>query len=185
MPKKPSIIRESQDLFFVIKTKTGDAEAYGKIYDRYFNDIYTYIYFKVSHQETAEDLAAEAFFKVWEYIKNGKVVKNTRAFLYETARNLTADYHRKKKPVSLEQEISEAIPESKESPYETAAALEDRTRLREALSKVKEEYKEAVTLRYIHGLSYKEIAVVLGKRAGAVRILVFRGLRELKKILAV
>ncbi|MBI4359615.1 MAG: RNA polymerase sigma factor [Candidatus Jacksonbacteria bacterium] len=167
----------------VLKTKTGDAESYGKIYDRYFEDIYTYVYFRTSHQETAEDIAAEAFFRVWEYIKGGKRVKNARAFLYETARNLTADYHRKKKPVSLEQEMKETIPSSEENPYEITASRDERRLLYNALSKMREEYKEAVTLRYIHGLSYKEMADVLGKHRGAVRILVFRGLKELKKIL--
>lgn len=183
MPKKPSIIRKSQDIFFVLKTKIGNSEAYGKIYDRYFKDIYTYIYFRTSHQETAEDLAAEAFFKVWEYIKAGKRVENVRAFLYETARNLTADYHRKRKAVSLELEAAEMLPSDLPSPHETTASRDERRRLYNALERVKEEYREAVMLRYIHGLSYKEIGAVLGKRSGTARILVFRGLRELKGIL--
>ncbi len=182
MPKKLSIIRETQDKFFVIKTKLGSAESYGKIYDRYFQDIYTYIYFKTSHQETAEDIAAETFFKVWEYIKRGKLVKNARAFLYETARNLTADHHRKRKMMSLD-EVGERLPSKAQSPYETTVKHDEQKRLYKALEQIKAEYQEPVILRYIHGLSYKEIGAVLGKNSGAVRILVFRGLRELKKIL--
>ena len=182
MSKKPSIIRKTQDTFFVIRTKIGSRESYGKIYDRYFQDIYAYIYFRTSHQETAEDIAAETFFKVWEYIKKGKLVKNVRAFLYETARNLTADHHRKRKVVSLN-EVSETFPSKAQSPYETTIERDRRERLYKALKEAKEEHQEAVTLRYIHELSYKEIGVVLGKRSGAVRILVFRGLKELKRIL--
>src|SRR3989338_3676203 len=160
MSKKPSIIRKTQDTFFVIRTKIGSRESYGKIYDRYFQDIYAYIYFKTSHQETAEDIAAEAFFKVCEYIKKGKLVKNVRAFLYETARNLTADYHRKRKVLSLD-EVGETLPSKAQSPYETTVKRDEQKRLYEALEQIKAEYQEAVILRYIHELSYKEIGVVL------------------------
>ena len=55
------------DKILVYKAKRGDKEAYGKLYLRYFDAIYRYIFFRVSqNHEEAEDITEIVFFKAWE-----------------------------------------------------------------------------------------------------------------------
>ena len=84
-----------KEKYLLFKAKSfNDAEAYGQIYDRYIERIYRFIFFKVSNQSDAEDIASETFLKVWQYIKEGQPVKNLNALLYSVARNLIIDYYR-------------------------------------------------------------------------------------------
>ena len=182
MPEKTTIIRALRDNFLVIKTKKGDEKAYAAIYDRYFDNIYQFIYFKVRGVETAEDIAADVFFKVWQYIAQGAKVKNLRALLYKTARNSVIDHYRKKKELALDEKVSETIVYKAPSIHDRLADQERSAQLMQALNTLKDEYKEAVQLRYMQELSYKEIASIIGKSSGAVRVLVHRGLQELKKL---
>lgn len=181
MAKKQAILRAVQDKILVIKTKSGDEKAYGELFSRYFKDIFAFLYLKVSSTEIAEDLASEAFLKVWQYIKIGKPVDNIRALLYRTARNLIIDHHRKKKNVSLSFADASLIPDARANIIERIERNEQGRALQDALGKLKEEYRDALILRYTQELSYKEIGKILGKRSGAARVIVYRAQKELKK----
>ena len=170
-----------QDTVLVIKTKSGDENSYGKLFSRYFKDIYAFLYLKVSSADIAEDLASEAFLKVWQYIKSGKRIDNLRALLYRTARNLAIDHHRKKKDASLESADAVNVPDVGANIIKQIEAREQGAELQKALLNIKEDYRDVLLLRYTQELSYKEIGQILGKRSGAARVLVHRAQKELKK----
>ena len=50
----------------VSQAKTGDSDAFGKLYDSYLERIYRFIYFRVEDQQTAEDITSQVFLKAWE-----------------------------------------------------------------------------------------------------------------------
>jgi RNA polymerase sigma-70 factor (ECF subfamily) len=179
MPKKSSIVRMAQDSFLVIRIAAGDEKAFKQLYDRYFKDIYRFIYFKVGAVESAEDTASDTFFKVWHYIKQGKRIRNVRALLYQTARNKIIDYYRKKQDEQLEEvERIPFIGVNLEEQTDRTVALE---KVYAQLRELKEEYREVVELRYVYELSHSEIGSIIGKKSGAVRVLLHRALSELKK----
>src|SRR6056297_3032720 len=83
--------------------KRGDEHAFGELYDKYKDDIYRFVYFKVSSEEKAHDLVNEAFLKIYDYLKKGKDIRNFRAFLYKIARNIVIDFYRtRKENISLD-----------------------------------------------------------------------------------
>ena len=71
-------------------------KEFGKIYDKNINQIYRFVFLKVSSREKAEDLTSEVFTRGWNRFKDGKKIDNVRAFLYRVARNLIIDHYREK-----------------------------------------------------------------------------------------
>ena len=179
-------IRKIEDKFLILKTKAGDENAYGKIYDTYVKEIYRFIYLKVASREEAEDLTHEVFIKIWQYVKNNtQAIKNLRAFLYQTARHLTVDYYRKKKSIPLdESQLAQAADRQAvtviEQQFDKQQKFEN---LEQALLKIKDQYREVLILKFTQDLSLSEIAKILNKSKGATRVLIHRALKELRNVL--
>lgn len=182
MAKRFPIIRTLQDKILIIKTRAGDEHAFLEIYNLYFKDIYTFIYFKVPSKEVAEDLAAEVFFKAWEYIYAKKEVHDLRAFLFVVARNRIVDYYRERKDILTEDKIDDEI-EHQIHFKENIALSFDKEKLYGVLKSLTEEQQEIIILHYIQGFSYQEIGEVIGKKSGAVRVIAHRALEKLKELI--
>jgi RNA polymerase sigma-70 factor (ECF subfamily) len=103
-------------------------------------------------------------------------------WLYAVARNLTIDYLRKKKPVSLDglmEDEGHALLEpadTQPSAWEVVAQHEQVERMNAALVSIPAEYREVVVLRFQEGLALQEIATVTGAKLGTVKSRLYRGL---------
>jgi RNA polymerase sigma-70 factor (ECF subfamily) len=154
---------------------------FSKIYDKFVNSIFRFIFLKVSSKEVAQDLTSETFLKVWQKFQNSEI-ENLKAFLYKTARNLVIDFYREKgklNPTSLESLPN--LPDPRAN-LEEKIILDEKIQLvKKALSNLKEDYQEAIILRYVDGLSLKEISEILEKSPSATRVLIHRALLALKK----
>jgi RNA polymerase sigma-70 factor (ECF subfamily) len=171
----------SRDL--VKLAQSGDSEAFGMLYDGYMEKIYRYIFFRVTDEQTAEDLTSQVFCKAWENLNRYKPTGAPfGAWLYTIARNAVIDHYRtRKETVSLEEVTSLAS---------DGPAPEDQTELKfeleslnEALQLLTDEQQQVLLLKFIAGMSTDEIADQLGKRAGAIRALQMRGLQALSRVL--
>jgi len=164
-----------------------DPEAFAKIYDRYVTAIYRFVILKLPRKEDAQDITAETFTRFWQHIQSQKKVKNIRAFLYQISRNLIADFYREQKNSSNEEivtfdafDTSTHIQESNHG----RAFMEARTELAlilQQLDKLKDSYRDVLALRLIDGLSFADIASILGKSPGNVRVIYYRGMKALKE----
>lgn len=177
-------------LLFRIRTKR-DPEAFAKIYDRYVKALYRFTILKVPSQEEAQDITAETFTKTWNYLQQNQDVTHIRALLYRIARNLIADFYRNR-PESRGFEITSVTNEG-ESASEYLELDSDRGRERDViqaraelslilvqLEKLKEDYRDVVTLRLVDGLAFEDIADILEKSATNVRVIFHRALKALK-----
>lgn len=153
-------------------------------------DMYWYIRKKVNNDALAEDLTSDLFMKLFE---NSNIIKDrksggVKAWLYTVARNMVIDYLRKNtikgqgdRNVVMEEEIFEIV--SKEEGEYLEQEIKDQKVLLlnaslEILSSVE---KELITLRFKEELRFKEIADVVGKEEGAVKMQIYRALEKLKK----
>ena len=171
-----SIDNEKLILF---KASRGDSEAYGELFDKYSKPIYRFIYFKVATEEIAEDLASQAFLKVWEYILEGKKIKQFKPFIYRTARNLIIDYYR-----TREKEELPLIYDSEDIPDQLKIDPDkeiDKQNLERLIASLKSDQREIIVLRYIEGFSIKEISKIVDKSSGNVRVIIHRAIKELQK----
>lgn len=162
-----------------------DPEAFGKLYDAYVNQIYRFVYFKVAGHEEAEDITADVFLKVWNYLQVERDIKSFSGLLYRVARNCIIDSYRAKgarQEVALDEflEISDG---RKGQDKMMSGAEQDKTIL--ALSRLKQEYREIVTLRYVDELEISEIAELTEKSSVTVRVTLHRALKKLKEVMEV
>lgn len=182
-------ISKIEEKLLLYKVKKNDKEAFIKAYDLYVDQLYRFIYFKVGNREEAEDLSSSVFLKTWNYILEKKLENpNTlKALLYKIARNLIIDHYRKTKgreSVSLDNENGIKIIDEKQNPNYGLELKADLLVLETKLPKLKDEYREVIILRFVNELSIKEIAEILDKSKGNVRVLTYRALNALKELLS-
>jgi len=157
-------------------------KKFGKIYDKYVEKIYRFIFIKVSSKEVAEDLTSETFIRTWKSFEKGHEIKNPNAFIYRIAKNLTVDFYREKakSPVISEDILQGAIdPESgQEEKLQLSGDIEQ---VKKSLANIKDEYQDVIVWRYLDGLSVPEISQILDKSEDAVRVTIHRALKALKE----
>ncbi len=179
--------RSLKENFLYNQLKKQDQEAFAQIYDLYVESIYRFVYFKINNKEEAQDLTSEVFLKAWNSVTNkGEVVvKTLPAFLYRIARNTVIDHYRKKKNDYSLDELVENNAEpinDKDLGSEFDMKL-DMATLEGVLHQLKDEYREVIVLKYVDELSTAEIASILDKNKGTVRVLQYRAQEALKNIL--
>ncbi|MBU1032517.1 MAG: sigma-70 family RNA polymerase sigma factor [Patescibacteria group bacterium] len=180
-------------LLFRIRTKR-DPEAFAKIYDIYVKAIYRFTLLKLPSKEEAQDITAETFTKTWNYLQEYNEVANIRALLYQIARNLIADFYRSQKyketiarNVTIQADDTSTILESAEESdhgrdRELIQARAEMSLILQQLEKLKDDYRDVVTLRLVDGLAFTDIAEILGKSKGNVRVIYHRAIKTLKDI---
>ncbi len=182
------LVDDEKDL--AVRAARYDREAFGALYDRYVTKIYQYVYYKTGSANEAEDLAAQVFLRAWEAISGYEWRDYPfSAWLFRIARNLVVDYHRARRDtVTLDgaEDRSDIRPdEDDDAPDRSLQAMFTSQQLQQAISQLTEEQQEVIILRFIEGYSTAEIAVLMGKREGAVRGLQFRGLATLRELIQV
>ncbi len=163
-----------------------DREAFASLYDRHVEHVYKHIYYMVSNKSDAEDITQEVFIRAWKYIDKYRYRGVPFvAWLIKIARNLIVDhYHYKARKKEVPLVEPEALIQTGETNPEaiTEASL-NRSHIRKAILKLKGEKQTVILMRFIDGFSYKEIAKVLNKSEGAVRVIQYRALNELRHML--
>ncbi|MEW5921439.1 MAG: sigma-70 family RNA polymerase sigma factor [Bacillota bacterium] len=160
-----------------------DPVLFAPLYDHYFTKIYSYVFHRVHNTQLAEDLVAETFYKALANIDKFKWQERSFAcWLYTIARNQVVDYYRKQEPFLLDDvAVNELVAPAKEDPE--AKVLQNCTHeeLLAAIHTLSSDQQDALLLRFREGLRLKEIAQILGKNEGAVKSLLFRGLKSLRR----
>ncbi|GAA0952117.1 sigma-70 family RNA polymerase sigma factor [Nonomuraea longicatena] len=170
----------------VLRAKTGDSESFGTLYDRYVDLVYRYIYYRVGSHPLAEDLTSETFLRALRRIADFTWQgRDFGAWLVTIARNLVTD-HFKSGRYRLEVATGEVLDVPLDGPHipENAvvtAIINDRV-LR-AVRDLNPEQQECVVLRFLHGLTLAETALIMGKKSGAIKALQFRAIRALGRAL--
>lgn len=157
-------------------------KQFEKIYDKYIDKIYRFVFLKVSSQEIAEDLTSEVFTRGWQsFQKENCDIKNPQAFLYQIARNLVVDHYRQKGQAQLVS--TENLPLIEDGPNleEKAMFNSDVGNVKAALVNINDDYREIVVWYYLEELSVPEIAKILNKSEDAVRVQIHRAIQALKQ----
>lgn len=156
-------------------------------FNQYSDAIFKHCYYRVSDREIAKDIVQDTFMKAWDAIRKGEEVRNFRPYLYRIANNLIIDQYRKKPVDSLDEALeNNSIDTNKilsEGMIEEIQDDFDVARAREAFTKLPDQYREVLSMRFIDDLSIREIAEMLGESDNAVSVRIHRGIQKLKQIL--
>jgi len=164
--------------------KQGDKRAFGYLYNNYIAPIFRFVYFRIKNYEEAEDLTQNIFLKAWNALPEYKQKKNPfSSWLYTIARNAVIDYWRKKKEWNISDLAKETIKDEEKPIDDLLDDDEDFGLVKEAIGLLTEDQQEVIILRFIEGLSSKEISKIIGKSEEAVRQLQSRGIKTLREYL--
>jgi RNA polymerase sigma-70 factor (ECF subfamily) len=168
----------------LVKRAKRDPIAFGELYERYVDRIYSYIYFRTGNTQEAEDLTAKTFHQALANIRryNERGLPFT-AWLYRIAHNLVANWHRdhKRRPqVSLD-EMWPVLTQGRQSPVSLAEKHSEEEALRAVISKLSAERQLVLTLKFGESRSNEEIGRVFGRSEGAIKSLFHRTLEEMRQ----
>ena len=164
------------------KAKQGHDEALGEIYSLYFKKIYRFIFYRVSHKEIAEDLAEEVFLKAFTKIVSIDENLAFEGWLYQIARNLVIDYYRQNKLTAPLEELENTL--SYESNVVDLLNLQQQQKiLLEILKELGAEQQIVIKLKFLEGLENNEIAELLHKNEGAIRVIQHRAIAKLQELI--
>jgi len=170
------------DLELYAKLAHDDAPAQAALsilYRRYSQRIYTYCRKILGDNQTAEDLLQETFVKLFDSGRQGRVIENFPAYLMTIARNLCLSYRSRHKKAFVPVEDFHLT--ANDVPYEHKELLQ---LIHASLELLPDDYREAFVLREYNGLSYNEIAEVIGESLDVVKVRIFRAKKKLRDILA-
>ncbi|CAM3814727.1 RNA polymerase sigma factor [Alicyclobacillus pomorum] len=153
-------------------------EAIQSLYELYSNDIYRYAKLTLGNSSDAYDVVQEVFLRAFRSWNNYRQDANAKTWLMSIARNHIVDLFRKKRTERHFLSLYEPQEVSNES-TSAEAILE----VEEALSKLKETYRQVIVLRHIENLSMQETAHILGWSATKVRTTTHRAMTKLREIL--
>jgi RNA polymerase sigma-70 factor, ECF subfamily len=177
----------------VLRARGGDAEAFGVLYDHYVELVYRYVFYRVGSHPLAEDLTSDTFLRALRRIGDFRWQgKDFGAWLVTIARNLVADHFKSSRfrleictAELLEPDRTRSGPRNPAADGPERAVLDSMTNLAllAAIRRLGSEQQECVTLRFLHGLSVAETALVMGKKPGAIKALQYRAVRSLARML--
>ena len=175
---------QEQEDSLVERAVNGDRAAFAALYDKCIEQVYRHVYYRTPSQSDAEDITQEVFIRAWKAInKYKKTGAPFVAWLLAIAHNLIVDYYKaRKKLVSLEEAAAFSQTDETSPEAMTEASL-NRSYIKNAIFKLKGEKQKVILMRFIDGFSYGEIAKVLNKSEGAVRVIQYRALNDLRRVL--
>ncbi len=169
------------DSDLVSRAARGDREAFGDLYERYLDEIYRYLFFRLADETEVEDMTEMVFLKAWEVLpRTSEPIRNIRAWLYRVAHNLLVDRHRTRK-VNLPLELVDQRPDQLPPPELAVQQREAADRMAWMVSQLRPREQQVLLCRFVNGLSHSETAEVMNLKENHVRILQFRALKALRK----
>ena len=181
------MLQLEQEKEILKRIKNGENEAFGELYDFYAPKIYRFVRLKVDSQENAQDLTSEAFLRIWRYLqKQRKIRERFQSLLYKIARNLVIDFYRSRstREILIEDDLEEFFnTEDNEKSDDLTLRQEDTKEIKKALVQINPNYQDVITWYYLNELSISEIAEILEKKEGTVRVLVHRAIKSLRNVM--
>jgi RNA polymerase sigma-70 factor (ECF subfamily) len=163
-----------------------DRAALAQIHDCFYEMIYRYARYRTSDAQSAEDAASQVFARLLDALHQGRSPRSSlRGWLFGTASHVVNDHCRRR--YRMEQEnLDDWASEPAGEETNPEAHLErrfSRRDVRAALQELTPEQQHVLALRFGQDLSHKEVAALVGKSEGAVKLLQLRGLRSLRRLL--
>lgn len=178
----------------LVEQAVHDPKVFGELFEEYYDSILRYCIYHTSHVETARDITAETFYKVFKNLGRFRFTGAPfSAWLYRIAGNEVIDYFRKKKHSN--KLLSEAMAREEIESFESRKNLQDEAealqrklennrtyqKVRLAMDKMPLRYRDVLVLRFVEEKKISEICEILGKKEGTVKSLIFRGIAVLKE----
>ncbi len=153
-----------------------DSQEFGRLYKNQFDCVYRYSLALTGNPAFAEEITQEAFARLLRNGFGAHAIDRPEAWLMRVARNLAIESFRERA-----KDPSGFASANSRSPEQLLLGNEILRRVLQSLSKLAETQRECIALREFGGLSYQEIAGILGTSVDQVKVHIFRARQHLKK----
>lgn len=180
-------MRELDDWALVERAQSGNSDAFALIVRRYQGPVVHFCYRMVGSRQDAEDIAQEAFLRVYRYLGRLRPEARFSTFLFGIARNLALNHLRdarrrgrdRAQPLDARPDVESRYGR----PAHDAEASETGARIAAALAQLSPEHRMAIHLREIEGLDYADIARIMRCRPGTVKSRLARARDQLRRLI--
>jgi len=186
-------LREISDEQLVMRAKRGDMDAFGELVERYEQKIFNLAYRMMGDPEDGADMAQEAFLRAFKALRGFRGDASFSTWLYRVASNVCLDELRRRgrrgevsldNPVATEQgQLRREVRDTAAGPAELVERREAEAAVHRAIGLLPDDYRAVVLLRDIEGLSYSDLAQVLGWPMGTVKSRLNRARARLREML--
>jgi RNA polymerase sigma-70 factor, ECF subfamily len=179
--ERGTAVQDERDL--ILRAQAYEPAAFAEIYERFYQGIFNYTFYRLGDEPLAEDITAEVFVKALEaidtYTFRGIPFS---AWLYRIANNMVTDHFRRK-PRHNHLPLEETQIATDDNPNDMMERGFTQRELQNALNLLTDEQQQVIILKFVDGMSNIEVAQVLGKTEGAIKSLQHRALASLGRVL--
>ena len=172
----------------VSQSRGGDADSFNQLVLRWERPIYALAYRVIGREEDARDVCQETFLRAFRALGGFRGQAKFSSWLYRIALNLCRDWVRRQRRTPVVQMpedvdlIELAASREPTEPIEDLVARHDLTRVVEkAMARLPEEQRTAIILKEYHGLTFQEIADLVGCPLSTVKTRLYQGLTVLRR----
>jgi RNA polymerase sigma-70 factor, ECF subfamily len=157
---------------------------FSELYRAHLRDVYSYAYYRIGNHHDAEDITEQTFVQAYRHFERAQRESNgrpLRPWLIRIAHNLAANYYRDRSRRPQTNLDDAAIISA---PLNTERMVEEREEVKEVLegvSKLPDDRREALIMRFALDMDNREIARALGRSEGATKVLIHRAIRQLEQ----
>lgn len=183
MTREPDPPSPDEEAEWIRAAQLGDRAAFARLVDRYWDRLYRWLYHLTRDRHAAEDLTQETFLRALAAVQSFRPGSNFRAWVFRIGHNNFVNQKR------AERRTKHPLPDDAPAPGEGAAEslAENREALEvvgRAVADLPADFRAALLLRVEEGLSFREVAKVLGTTEETARWRVFKARQKLMKVLA-
>lgn len=182
-----------QDYELIKRIRQGEKQLFGRLVEKYYNDVFRYCYYQTGNEHTAYDCTQETFYHLMRFLGNYKERKHFKSYLIRIALNVCKDYFRKNnartnKEISYSQWTDSPEQETcrANTPLSVNGPEQDtliKISVREGLMHLAENQREVIVLYYYQGYKLREIASLTGVPLSTVKTRLYSGTEKLKQYL--
>ncbi len=176
-----TVLSEAQQRNELDGLRTLDPQVISAVYDRYFPDIYRFVFYQLNDESLAEDISSDVFLRLLEASKKKRgPKKNLKAWLLSTASNVVTDHLRRhyRRPVT---ELPDNLIDQATTPLDKFEEKYQNELTHEALQHLTSDQQTVLALRFGQGYSLEETAAAMKKKSNAIKALQFRALAALRR----
>lgn len=160
----------------IMRAQQGDAEAFAQLFAQFEVDLYKMAYVYVGNEADALDVVQEVAYKSFKYIQSLQGATYIKTWLMRITINCATDVLKKRGHIlPYEEDFEES-----EEPYEE---LPEKWALEDVMTKLSEEEKDVILLRFYHDYTLQQTATILQLKLGTTKTVLYRALRKLRQAL--
>jgi RNA polymerase sigma-70 factor (ECF subfamily) len=172
------LVEQPEEL--IERISQGDRDALVHLYEQNRRSLLSYLRVMTADNGLAEEILQDTLYAVWTGAGRFQRRSSGRTWLFGIARRRARDLLRKRSVSTVDLAVVEVVPSRDPDPDDLVLASENAEALTSAIGELAPLHREALILTFVHGLSYQEIAEVLGVPVGTVKSRLFAAKRALR-----